>query len=202
MGSSYYRTLNVPYGVPLSELTNHFVLTEPFLNWECAFCSSAGSLCRCQRIDTSPGAVPMTRDQFSDFVLAEQLEAAKLQRASASYIGALERCVPLGQAFNADQRHKIALATQQLERLKERFADLLLAAQMLGREGDKVPREMIEACELARGLLANCFGNIRECHVCFKLNYMLCKGEFAVRFPWAWLSPVFCFALASSMPGP
>ena len=66
-----------------------------------------------------------------------------------------------------------------LELVRERFEDLARLVEMTvpeeeGKAGQReVSEEMMAACDTARDVLANCCGNLRECHVCLKLNYTL-----------------------------
>ena len=75
-----------------------------------------------------------------------------------------------------DQEVKIGRMRVQLEALRGRFETLRTVTEMLAG-WEEVPSELRLACDRARALLANCYGNVRECHVCLKLNYMLVAGE-------------------------
>ena len=197
MGSIGFHTIPTPCALlSPEELASTFAASEPFHSWDCAFCERTNHACGCVNAETSPGSTPRTKAAFQALLLTEQHEAGKLQSAAASYLAALTQHVPLGWDFNVDQQRKIARACEQLDRLRERFLDLLQATHFFGTSGsttasssnegkaaaaadehDKVPDGLVLACDRARALLANCFGNIRECHVCFKLNYMLCMGQ-------------------------
>ena len=200
MGSIGFQTFDLPRNASsLEDLALHFAVSEPFHTWDCAFCERASHACGCVNAETSPGDTPRTKAEFQALLLTEQREASKLQSAAISYLDALEKHVPLGCDFNVDQQRKIARAHEQLDRLRERFSDLHQATHLFActntivkqapsgsgeghpcqqpEEHPVVPDGLVLACDRARALLANCFGNIRECHVCFKLNYMLCKGQ-------------------------
>ena len=176
MGSIGYHTVpQLHHSLSHEELDTIFTASEPFHSWDCAFCERHHQACSCASIETTSGVTPRTKAAFQALVKAEQHEAVKLKSASNSYLRAILHHVPLGLDFNTDQQRKIARAGEQLDRLHDRFRDLWQATHLVAgdfpdessdEQHAKIPEGLVLACDRARALLANCFGNIRECHVC------------------------------------
>ena len=152
---------------------------DPFITWTCAFCTQAPPACQCLSAATNPETTPKTTPQFLKLLTSEAHEVRKLEDACTSYIHALETHVPLGEEFNADQRVKIQRTRRQLTMLGERLEVLARATEILSTVGGDdakeglVKEELRTSTDRARAVLANCCGNLRECHICLKLNYTL-----------------------------
>ena len=172
----YYTIFLSPdNNVSIKSLEAAFIHFEPFRIWSCAFCEEDSKRCSCRAWPTSENPVHSNRTDFLTY-LDQQEEAAKtLQECSLSYLLALEESTPFGLAFNIDQRAKCNTMNRQLELVKRRIRDLSNASALLTEGNDTVPDGFRGACIFFESLLANCLGNVRENHVCLKLNYTLAK---------------------------
>ena len=174
-----YRTILISHNdmLNIKLLEAAFDKYEPFDNWACAFCGKEREKCGSQTWHIGLNSVPETKLDFVKYLGFQGEAACTLQASLASYVLELEQHVPFGLTFNADQKTKCNTLNQQLEILKERVEDLKTACILLVNDGTKVPDGMKKACGNLEHVLANGVGNVRENHVCFKLNYMLTKKE-------------------------
>ena len=159
----------------ITALEQAFIEFEPFKKFCCAFCSEDGSTCKCQALSTSTHSrPPASKKKLLRFLEQEQAEADHIQAATLAYLLVLEKHVPFGLAFNLDQQRKCGRMNGQLEHVKNRIADVRRALEVLDDDDiSDVPNGILEACTFFRPLLANCLGNARENHICFKLNFRL-----------------------------
>ena len=151
-----------------------FVEFEPFKNFRCAFCSSISQItCKCQALETVDAAVPATKKKLLRYLEQEEVEASHIQAAILAYLLVLEKHIPFGIDFNLDQQGKSGVMHQQLEDVKHRISDMKRALELLDSDRSLVPGGILGACHFFRPVLANCLGNARENHICFKLNFKL-----------------------------
>ncbi|KAI4150474.1 MAG: hypothetical protein LQ340_004043 [Diploschistes diacapsis] len=174
-----YRTILVPTedASSVQSLDAAFIRYEPFAAWTCAFCDYEEDRCSCLAWPVLHGTVPTTKQDFLTYLESQEKSASALQHSSISYILAIEEHVPFSLAFNRDQRFKCNTMHHQLELIKTRIVDLKTASALLKDDEDRVPRGFRVACTFMESLLANCNGNARENHVCFKLNFKLTQGN-------------------------
>ena len=161
----------------LKSIEEAFIVSEPFNFWTCSFCAESQDNCHCYMTETTPGSIPHTKAKLLLYLLSEKKEATLLQDATLSYLLAIDEYKPLGEAFNRDQHHKCGIMHHQLELVKARILDLTKAVQAIPNEDDAVPEGLLSACSRFRDVLSNCYGNTRENHVAFKLNFMLCHAK-------------------------
>lgn len=174
-----YRTILISaddqYSIKLLEAA--FVTYEPFETCDCAFCGRGQNDCACLAWETRDAPVPSTKKDFLRYLDSRKMTALTLQKSLTSYLLAISQHVPLGMAFNEDQKTKCSKMDRQLEDIKDRIKDLTRAAGLLKLDGAVIPLGLTKACGYFERLLANCLGNARENHVCLKLNYMLTRGK-------------------------
>lgn len=158
----------------IKAIDSAFVEFEPFKNFKCAFCSSLTEItCNCQALETVDAAVPATKKKMFRYLVREEDEASHIQAAILAYLLVLEKHVPFGTEFNLDQQAKSGVMNRQLEDVKHRISDIKRAIELLDNDGSQVPEGILGACKFFRPVLANCLGNARENHICFKLNFKL-----------------------------
>lgn len=162
----------------LNALEEAFIADEPFKQWACSFCTKSNEDCSCRALETTPGPIPHTKGEFLAYLLNERNEATLLQHATVSYLLAIDESVPFGEAFNQDQHQKCGVMNDQLELVKARISDLVKAVRLVSAaDDDSVPSGLLNACSYFRDVLNNCYGNVRENHITYKLNYLLCVGK-------------------------
>ncbi|CAF9919428.1 MAG: hypothetical protein GOMPHAMPRED_001814 [Gomphillus americanus] len=158
----------------IAALERAFIEFEPFKKFCCAFCADDGVTCKCQALPTTTHSRPPgSKKKLLRYLAQEQAEADHIQAATLAYLLVLEKHVPFGLAFNLDQQAKCGRMNGQLEHVKYRIADVRRALELLDDDLCAVPTGILEACTLFRPVLANCLGNARENHICFKLNFKL-----------------------------
>ena len=157
----------------LEPLEAAFIKYEPFETWSCAFCEKEQTECNCQARHLGAKSIPETRPDFVECLGSQEGTASALQASLTSYLLAIEKHVPFGKFFNANQKTKCGVMNQQLELIKERLADLKTASQLFKSDEFRIPEGIRKAYGHVERLLANCHANATENHVCLKLNFTL-----------------------------